>query len=401
MKAPLPLVPETEIASEGMRSLTQTIGVFFVALRLLIGLMIAWLVCGGFFWVKDYEEAMLFRFGRLVAKEGKEILKSGTWYWRLPYPIDDVKRIPAQRSITVVTAQFWPKQDPNRLSDQQKAPAPTDMNRVLRPGEDGYIVTGDANMMHLLWTLTYRVVDAKQYYLQFYEDPEGTLAAQKPPKTRGVEYLIESILADSVLSEVAGWSVEDVLVLSRQGAVAVGPGPAPDKSLPSAVRQRVARCLVALHEQGIDLGIEVQQISLVSAQAPLAVQQAFREVNLAAQDYQTEIDNAIKYEKTVVPAAEGRASKILADARSYQVRVVESVKASADYFDKVKDEYARHPDTMLVSLHADTVRDLLKKVDAKYVIHAAGAGGQEVRLLLGPEAQKPGGARPPAGDAPK
>jgi regulator of protease activity HflC (stomatin/prohibitin superfamily) len=261
----------------------------------------------------------------------------------------------------------------------------------LRPGEDGYLLTADGNIIHMVWTVTYRVTDAKRYYLNFYDDtdavPEG--GAKPTPgtlKKRGVEMLLESILANAVLREVATWTVEDVLVLSRPTGVA-DDADGKRESLTTAVRRQ----LVAMVEK-MNIGIEVQQVSRLEVQPPVSTLHAFREVNAAGTDRQTEIDKAVAYERRVVPESEGRASKVLADARAYQTRIVESVKASSSYFEKVLEEYQKNPETMLMSLHADAVRDVLKRADVKYVIHSKSNGAQEVRLLLGPEPEKPGAA---------
>jgi hypothetical protein len=40
-------------------------------------------------------------------------------------------------------------------------------------------------------------------------------------------------------------------------------------------------------------------------------------------------------------------------------------------------------------LYTDAVRDILNRVETKYVIHSKHDGRQEIRLQLGPEPQKP------------
>ena len=257
---------DQETAGQGAQAMARTLGALFVTLRVVIVLALLSLAFGGLFSVKENEEAMLFHFGRLEARDGSDVLRSGNWYWAWPYPIDEVKRIPAQRSISITSRQFWPKVDPNNLQALQGGPQGPGAN-VLRPGEDGYLLTGDANIMHMAWTLTYRIADPKAYYLNFYEDP-GTLPDGKPfpmADRRGVETLIQSVLDDAVLGEVASWRVEDVLVSSRAAVPGAGDVAAARRgeALAAAVRARLAQRLSLL-----DLGIEVQQLSLVDTQPP-------------------------------------------------------------------------------------------------------------------------------------
>ncbi|MEI8079547.1 MAG: SPFH domain-containing protein, partial [bacterium] len=223
MKLPDAMSDQEATAGQGAQAMARTLGTLFVALRVVIVLALLSLAFGGLFAVKENEEAMLFHFGRLEARHGTEILRSGNWYWAWPYPIDEIKRIPAQRSISITSRQFWPKLDPNNLQALQGGPVGPGA-KVLRAGEDGYLLTGDANIMHMAWTLTYRIAEPKAYYLNFYEDPE-TLPDGKPfplADRRGVELLIQSVLDDAVLGEVASWRVEDVLVSSRAAVPGLG-----------------------------------------------------------------------------------------------------------------------------------------------------------------------------------
>jgi regulator of protease activity HflC (stomatin/prohibitin superfamily) len=355
----------------GLHALVRMLHVIFIGLRVLIVGIFVWLVFSGIFFVREHEEAMLFRFGKLVKKNNQELLTSGHWYWAWPYPIDRVQRISAQRSATVVTKQFWVKGDPN----QQMAGSPEES--ALIPGQDGYLVTGDANIMHMLWSVTYRVPNAKTYYLNLYQDPE-TLPGEQPKRKRGAEAIIEDLLSNAVVQEVANWKVEDVLTISRRQGDEVREG------LDVAVRQRLQKIIDKL-----DLGIELQQVSVINPQPPMATQNAFREVVDASQDYQTELEKAQAYASRKEAEVLGQSAKIQAEARAYKTRIVETVKANSEYFLKVLDEHRQNPETMLFSLYTDTLRDVLNRVENKYVIHSSQSGKQEVRLMLGPEPEKP------------
>ena len=371
--------------NQGMQSLVRTLRVLFLLLRVLIVFIFVYLVFSGVFYVREHEEAMLFRFGALQAKGDKEILSRGKLYWAFPYPIDRVERVPAQRSVTITSAQYWPLSNPNRLESTDPGAIPEGDGAVLRPGAGGYLLTGDANIMHMVWAVRYRVANARKYYLRLYHESDKQYAERREEhqgRDRGAEAIIEDILSEAVLAEVATWPVEDVLVLSRAEG-----NSRERQSLASGVEKRI---LNLVDSAGVDLGISVDEVNLVEVHPPLATQNAFREVVDAAHDYRAEIATAEAYERRVVPEAEGRASTIRAEAEAYRTRVVESVKAEKAYFETVYAEYEKNPDTMLVALYTDAVRDILSRVETKYVIHARSDGRQEVRLLLGPEPPKPG-----------
>jgi membrane protease subunit HflK len=385
-RQPARQVQSLEGVGEGVKALVRTLQILFFCLRILIIVIFVWLLFSGVFYVDEQEEAMLFRFGRLQTKVldrergPTAVLTSGQWYWAWPYPIDWVKKIPAQKSITVSTRDiFWPQINPNAIQTPETATAPN----VLVPGQDGYLLTGDTNIMHTVWSLTYRVTDAKRYYLAFYDDGGQRPAAssqENAARKRGAEAVIQNVLANSVLAEMATWAVEDVLTTTRE----TDPDSQIFENLKELVRQRVERRLDA-----IDLGIQIQQVNLIELQPPLATLDAFRQVVDAAQTRREQIDLARAYAEDVVPKAEGEAYRIIDEAKAYKTRIVASVEAESAYFKAVLEEYEKNPKTMLVALYADAIRDILGRTETKYIIHARQDGQQEIRLMIGPEPEKP------------
>jgi regulator of protease activity HflC (stomatin/prohibitin superfamily) len=381
----------------GLQSLMRMFHVLFLGLRVLIIVIFVWMVFSGVFRVEDGKEALLFRFGRLQemvldsARGPTAVLTSGHWYWAWPYPVDYVKKIPAQQALSVSTdTVFWPRVNPNQI----QTPDPATMeNLPLVPGQDGYVLTGDTNIMHAVWSLTYRVRDAKRYYLAFYddsEDPPGPDGKPLPPK--GHAAVLRNLLANAALAEISTWSVEDMLRSSR-----VSPSdPEVKELLTDNVRKRVEQKLAVL-----DMGIDAQLVNLVDIQPPTATLTAFRKVGDAATEQRQIVEAAGKYAAQVLPAAEGEAYRVLDEARAYRTRSVESVQAESAYFRTVLSEYRKNPHTMLVALYSDAIRDVLKRVETKYVIRAAESGRQELRLQLGPQPVKWGsraagdGAPPP------
>ncbi|MDT8391620.1 MAG: protease modulator HflK [Lentisphaeria bacterium] len=376
--------PDTPTATDSMgggaQAFVRALGIFFVGLKYLIVLIFAGAFFQGVFVVEEDEEAMVFRFGKLVRKGADQspILTSGRLYWAWPTPIDEVKRIPARRPVTLTTDHFWLNEDPNAINPGTAA---VDETAGLAPGQSGYCLTGDTNIIHMQWSVVYTVKDARKYYLEFFEGQVDRTGYDKTVKTTTdaiAEKLILNCLENAALTEVASWSVEDVLYKARTNEQ----GPSGRELLTAAVQARLEKLVNTL-----DLGVEIDQVMLTS-RAPDATQAAFREVNNAANEYQVKLEEASSHERQIIAEAEGRASEILAQARSYKTRVIASVKADAAYFETVLEEYNKNPETMLTALYSDTVRDVLAKVENRYIIHASD-GDQEVRLLLNPEPEKP------------
>jgi membrane protease subunit HflK len=343
----------------------------------------------GVFRVDEQNEAMLFRFGalqtRMIENEERAVLTSGRWYWAWPYPIDWVKVLPAQRTVTISTETLY---EPWVKPEQGQPP-----NRFLRPGADGYLLTGDTNIIHASCEVNYRIRDPQKYYLKFLDEEEAEAfmnaaerkkAAERTQpgqenanknRKRGTEGIMQNMLGNALLSTCATWTVEDLRTKIRTvGEETI--------NIEDAVQMQLEKYL-----KDVDLGIEVQSVKL-TFQLPYATLQAFDGVFEASEMGNAEIQKARLDAATLLSNAEGMAAKIRNDAMAYKRNVVESVRADSAYFKTVLEEYKKQPETMLTVLYTDALRSVLGRVDNKYVVHQKPGEGQEVRLQIGQVPEK-------------
>ncbi len=406
-----------DAVDQGMTAVVGALRYLFVGLRVLIlvllvsfffGAFLGIENFGGFFHIEEHEEGMLFRFGRLrpvtVEGETRDVFGSGVLRWRWPYPVDEVERIDTQRPISLETRHFWPQAS---AMDPMSAAAAASMEQGLRPGYDGYLLTGDTNIMHMTWRITYRVVDPKTYFLNFNHArvgdlPPGELTDRRP---RGPEVMVQRLLEQAVLREVSTWSADEVWQRRRllteslpadpmlEGMPEDEPSPpglepaqeaaTHHERLAGAVRERLAR-LVA----DTELGIAIQELSLLEVQPPRPTLSAFIAVNEAVQERSQTLDAARSYRTRVLADARARAAALIADGEAYESRIVARAKADAEVFQQIQEQYLESPESVLVALYSDTLREVLPKVKERYVMPSAGETPQELRLLLGPESPR-------------
>ena len=139
----------------------------------------------------------------------------------------------------------------------------------------------------------------------------------------------------------------------------------------------------------IGLGVQVDRVDLLAVTPPRQVAQAFDAVISAEQEQSRTISEARGYAARLDNEAQGEAARLRDEGESARRRTVSEVKASADYFNTVREKYVNNPDITAQVLLQDVLRRVLIGVDEKYVIHKNADGTQELRLLLTPEETKP------------
>src|SRR5262245_29776769 len=83
--------PETRDA--GSQALAEALQSSFAIVKVVMALMVVAFFASGIFQVGPSENAVILRLGKPVGEGQKQLLGSGL-HWSLPYPIDEVVRIP-------------------------------------------------------------------------------------------------------------------------------------------------------------------------------------------------------------------------------------------------------------------------------------------------------------------
>ncbi len=351
--------------SPGVKALLKAMNTAFISLALIISGMLIWFFTfGGYFTVKPQEAVLVLRFGEIV-----DVFQD-SWHWVLPYPVNSLIRIPVS-SRSVATSSYMPA----KSTGIDGAAAPP--SESLIPGKDGYLLTGDANIIHSEWSAVYRVSNPKKYYLSTLtpEKPADSDEQMRDPVTResygtrGPQTILRNLLDNTVLRITASWKAEDALYKDSFGYI-------------KAVEKEYIKQVTAL-----DIGVTVDSVSLRMKTPPPSAIGAFQDVIVAEQQSSKEKDTARAYAVEQLNLASSESSLILAEADSYKKRVVAQVIADKFYFNKIKTEYSENPDTVLVSLYNSTLASVISSVKEKFIISKDRNGNQELRLKLNPEPQ--------------
>lgn len=336
MNAPVPQ-PDT-----GAQALSEALRLSFRVLRGAMALMVLAYVASGLFVVQQHERALVLRFGQ-VAGLGADRIREPGLHWTWPRPFSEIVRVPTERIQTLDSRSFWY----GREADAQDDAGP---GESLRPETDGYVVTGDANLLHSRWALRYTVSDPYAYLFR-YDQPDTVLRDE---------------LDRAVVQVSARFQVDHALRTELE-----------------AYRDEVDRVLRARVE-ALGLGIRVQGVDVLAITPPRQVAAAFDAVTQSAQERAQFISDARAYAVRAVNEAEGEAARLRAEGESARQARITETKARADAFTSLYPKWKANPDVVARTLLQDGVRRALAQVEEKYVVHGRGEG-QEIRLHLGPE----------------
>lgn len=327
----------------GHEALTGALNVSFRLLRWVMALVVIAYFFSGIFIVGQHERAFVLVFGKIEGL-GADRLKGPGIHWTWPRPVAEIVRIPTERVQAVDSVTFWLKETPPAAPD-----APPAVPGTLKPGEDGYTLTGDANIIHSRWAARYTVIHPEVFSFRV-SAPEELLR-------RELDRAVEKCTAKMPVDHALRTDIE-----ALRGAVE------------SEMRRRTET-----------LGIRIERVDVLAIAPPKQVAAAFNAVIAAENERSEKMSTARAAANRAVNEAAGEAARVRAEGEAYKRQVVAEVGASADYFVKVYEQYAKNPDIIARTLWQDTLRRALSEVEQKFLIHRNEKGQQELRLLLTPE----------------
>ena len=344
----------------GMKSLVKSLQIVFIFLIIIIlGMLIRFLSFEGYFHVKKSQEAVIvLRFGKYVGTFDKG------WHWFLPYPVHRFITFKTNRQSLKVN--FLPARRPGPPGQPQRG-------GPLDPGQDLYLMTGDANIVHTEWVINYKINDPKAYYentswpknpMHADEIEEGDI-----PGTRGPQTMLRGLLHDAAIKVTASMKVDNIL--TKQKLIYK------DKVL-SLFRKDVEK---------MNCGIEIIGMDLNNVSPPVVTRGAFIAVTNAGTAASALVDEAKGYKVREENNVKTTVAQILAEATVYKTVVVSQSKADSIYFDSIYKEYKKNPDTVLMALYNNTLSEVLDKIDQKYII-GGNKSKQEIRIKINPELKK-------------
>jgi modulator of FtsH protease HflK len=356
--APRTAPPPAAVTPEdsGSRALAEALRSSFAVVKLVMWVLVIVFLSSGFFTVGSQEKAVILRFGRPVGEGEKALLGAGL-HWSLPYPIDDIVRIPITEIQQVTSTVGWYYLTPEQELSRVEPPA----GQSLNPAVDGYLITADVNIIHSRVRLYYRIDDPVRYVFGFVN----------------ASYTIRNALDNALLSTAAHFGVDDILYRDKAG-------------FKDEVQRRLTRLIA--REQ---LGVAVDHCEVMDSIPPRQLKFAFDEVNTARENRTRVLNDAHTSENQILYQASAFTAAITNEAAADQARLVQSIYADAKRFNELLPKYELNPDLFAQVQLVEMLGTALTNVQEKIYLPARADGKpRELRLLLNREPPKPKTAAP-------
>jgi len=263
------------------------------------------------------EVGVVQRFGKYV-----RTTQPG-FHFKLPAGIEKVTKVMVKRVL---------KEEFGFASIKSK----NEKTRYVETGDQenvSLMLTGDLNVAVVPWIVQYRIKNPYDYLFKV-ENTPGLLFDMS-------EATMRLVVGDRSINEV----------ISKRGEIAIE-----------------AKELLQKELDQSEAGIHIVTIEMKKTNVPEPVQSSFNEVNQAIQENEQLIYKAKEDYNKVIPAARGEAERTIKGAEGYSLDRVNRAQGDAARFIALYKEYAKAKDVTRRRIYLEMLRDLLPKLDKKYII---------------------------------
>ena len=358
--------PPLEAQDAGSQALAEALRSSFVIVKIAMVALVVIIFAAGFFTVGPQEKAVILRFGKAQG-EGQKMLLGAGLHWSLPYPIDEVIRIPITEIQKVSSTVGWFLTTPEMELAGTEPPAGPSLN----PQIDGYVVTADRNIIHTRATVSYHIDDPRTAIFNF------TSGTNQQFNLGGVSNAVQNAANEAIILTAARFNVDDILTRDIAG-------------FQDAVQQRVGDLAEREH-----LGVAIDQVQVQSV-APRQLKDVFAMVTTARQNRDKLINDALSEQNRIASQAGASAASITNAAESARTRYVTAIESDAGAFTELLPKYASNPNLFAQLELAKAMTQILTNVQDKiFLPQRADGKPRELRLQLNREPPQPKSAANP------
>ncbi|MDE7298253.1 MAG: FtsH protease activity modulator HflK [Lachnospiraceae bacterium] len=201
-----------------------------------------------------------------------------------------------------------------------------DMNSNVTLSEEALMITSDFNFVNVDFYVEYKV-----------SNPIKVLYASEKPVQ-----ILKNVTQSCIRSTISGYDVDSVITNGKS-------------EIQAAIRDKI---VARLEER--DIGLQLVNITIQDAEPPTtAVLEAFKAVETAKQQKETEINNANKYRNESLPAAEADADQIAKQADATKQARINEAEGQVARFNAMYEEYVKNPLITKQRMFFEAMEDVL------------------------------------------
>lgn len=352
-----PAAPEPEpgriIEDSGTLALSYALKRSFYFVKALVAILAIGAVFSCMRQVNPGEQAVILRFGKVVASSDGTTVHPPGVVWALPYPIHEVVKIPVGESRTVRSTVGWLK----GVTDEQVDNADDTVVgefMELPPGQHGYTLTSDHNILHVRATAKYRITNPVRFEFDFADGAES----------------LTNVLDNAILYASARMKADSALFFGSEEF---------DDTVENRIKTLIDR---------LKLGVTIENVNIKKV-PPLATKIQFEEVQQSEQERSRSINEALGYAQETLGRAVGESNAVISAAIGRSSTTVQSVEADAAYFKDQLPHFLANRNLYTKRLMIETMKSSLTNAQELFFL-PPGLDGKnpELRLNLNREPVK-------------
>jgi membrane protease subunit HflK len=287
----------------------------FVLLAVTI-LFAIWLSTGVYI-VKQEEKGIILRFSKYV-RDAQPGLN-----YKIPYPVETIIKEPVARVRTIRVGESQASSFHNSLSSKYNSNSST----------ENLMLTGDENIINVVFEIQWKIDDLKKFAFNV--------------KDQGV-----------TLQDAAKSAIRDVISQQKLASILTNNRAKIEEDIKTLLQEIL---------NSYNIGVEIVLVQMLKSDPPVQVIDAFKDVQTARVDKESEINKALAYENEVVYLAKGEAKRIVEEAKSYATKTINDATGNVARFDKIYEQYKNYPYATRQRMYIETMEDVFSKNQASIV----------------------------------
>lgn len=257
--------------------------------------------------VNDTQQAVVTTLGKVTSVEGSGL------HLKLPVPIQSVQKIDVNKTLKMEIGY--------RQLDKGQYEVITAESKMI---------TGDFNIVNIDFFVEWKISDPVKY---LYE-------------SNNPELIFKNVCLSAIRSVVGSTNVDSVLTTGKI-------------QIETLVKDSVMKDL-----EKYDIGVQILNAKIQDSEPPTPeVINAFKAVETAKQEKETEVNRANEYKNSKIPEANATADKIIRNAESEKENRINEAKGQVARFDQMFVEYVKNKEITKTRMYLEALEEILPNIE--------------------------------------